>query len=277
MSAPSVIDGAWDSPDGGRIAYRIWRPATARGLIVVVHGFGEHGGRYAPVAEQFAAGRLAVAVPDLPGHGRSGGARGDIADVPASVRHLEQLSASVFLPAAGQTTYCVYGHSFGGLVAIHWGMDAPAGLRRVIAQSPLLETAFPIPAWKVAVSHVAATLMPLLRVAMDLDATALSHDPEVVQAYRDDPLVHNRMSVRCYRSMVTMRDGLIAHPERLRVPTLLLVGAEDRIVSVPRAQRWFTQLECEKRVRVFAGAFHELHHEPARDDVLDEVIAWAGS
>ncbi len=270
-----VTEGIWESsPAGHRMSYRIWKPSVIHGVLVIVHGFGEHGGRYASVAEALAAVGLCVAVPDLYGHGRSSGARGDIADVPSCVRSLEALTTQVVLPQAGQQEYAVFGHSFGGLAAICWGMDAPAGLRRLIIQSPLLQVAFPIPQWKERLSRLVMACWPSCPFAMNLDVTALSHDAVVVDAYRKDPLVHNTMSARCYWSLVNTCRQVLAHPERVRIPTLLLYGTADRIISVAAAQRWFETLTCDKQCVAFPGAYHELHHEPIRQEIVQRIATW---
>ncbi|MBI4341394.1 MAG: alpha/beta fold hydrolase [Candidatus Omnitrophica bacterium] len=271
-----VIEGVWDAPSiGQRISYRLWKPPQARSTLVIIHGFGEHGGRYADVADALAAEGLCVAAPDLCGHGRSSGARGDIGDIPSCVDALEALTRQVLLPQTGHQQYALFGHSFGGLAAIWWAMSQPAGLRRLIVQSPLLETAFTIPAWKKRLSRLVMACWPAFGLSMNLETSALSHDPAVVDAYRQDPLVHNTMSARCYWSLIRTRDEAQAHPERVRVPTLLLYGTADRIVSTAVAQRWFDQLACDKQCVVFPDAYHELHHEPVRPEVLRRIAAWS--
>ena len=110
---------------------------------------------------------------------------------------------------------------------------------------------------------------------MDLDAEMLSHDSAVAQAYRTDPLVHNAMSARSHRSILQTRDEAFARAGELQVPVLLLCGSADRIVSVEAAQRWFGLLRGERRCVVFPDAYHELHHETVRDDVLRLIGDWA--
>lgn len=256
------------------IHYRFWKPRQAQGLLVVIHGFAEHGGRYLPVAEHLAGQGFCVAVADLPGHGLSSGSRGDIPDVASGTALFTTLTEQVFLPSSGQSAYSLYGHSFGGLFAIRWAMNNPKRLKQLVVQSPLLETAFHIPTLKKVLARLVSFCYPATTFTMDLDAKALSHDPAIVEQYRKDPLVHNKMTARCYWSILATRDVIMANPKGITQPTLLLYGTEDRVVDVGYAQRWFDSLSCKKQCRIFPGAFHELHHEPVRGEVLEAVASW---
>ena len=271
----AVDEGSWSEPSSKRsLAYRIWRPSALKALVVIVHGFGEHGGRYATLAQALARQGLCVAIPDLWAHGRSGGRRGDIGSVDQVARDCQALTEQCVLPATGQRRYAVFGHSFGGLVAILWALQQPAALDRLVVQSPLLEVGFPIPRWKTAAAWILATCWPSFALSMDLDTAALSRDPIVGQAYRADPLVHNRMSAGAYCSLLRARDEALRRAAELRVPTLVLCGSADRIIAVDVARRWFEQLCCEKRLVMFPEGYHELHQDLVKDEVERTIAAW---
>lgn len=275
MSSVSYTEGSWEEPSARlRWHYYFWQPTTARTLLVIVHGFGEHGGRYHAVAEELARQEICVVVPDLCGHGRSSGGRGDIRGVAYCASSLNRMTDEVFLTASGQSQYALFGHSFGGLVAMRWALEAPSKLRRMVIQSPLLEAGFPIPRWKMTIAALLARWMPACSLSTNLDANGISHDSAAVQAYRTDPLVHNRMSARSYQSILKTRDEAFARAASISVPTLLLYGTGDRIVSIAEAQRWFDRLTCEKRCVAFPESYHELHHEPVRGEVLRLIREW---
>ncbi len=273
--AVSSQEGSWTEASTGRTyAYRLWKPSTTQALLVLLHGFGEHSGRYHQLATSLAERGICVAAPDLWGHGRSGGARGDLGDVTRCVNDLATLTRDTFLSESGQARYALFGHSFGGLAAICWTLNEPHALRCLIAQSPLLEVGFPVPIWKRVAAAVLATSWPTYSLSTDLDVGALSHDPAVVQAYRVDPLVHNKMSARTYRSILHVRDDAARRAHQSHVPTLLLCGGGDRIISLKAARRWYDSLTCEKRIVEFPNRYHELHHEDVQDQIDGLVQEW---
>ncbi|MBI3321651.1 MAG: lysophospholipase [Candidatus Omnitrophica bacterium] len=275
MSEVSCQEGTWIEPSSKRsYHYRWWRGLSAQKLVVILHGFGEHSGRYHSFACALAEEGMNVAAPDWWAHGLSGGKRGDLGEVVEDVRRIWRMIDEVFLPKSGQGLYVLFGHSFGGLGAILLALNHPLKLQRLIVQSPLLEVGFPLPQWKAAMAALLFRCWPTVSLSMQLDASALSHDPRVVEAYRTDPLVHGFMSARTYRAILQARNDVLKRTAPLAVPTLLLCGLADRIISVEVAQRWFDQLACKKRRVIFPDAAHELHHEPIRTDVIRLVREW---
>jgi alpha-beta hydrolase superfamily lysophospholipase len=275
MRELSCRESLWCDPSSNRkLAYRLWQGPTSQALVVILHGFGEHGGRYQALAQALAVLGVCVAAPDLWGHGRSGGKRGDIESVARCAEDIRRLIERVLLPASAQSAYAMFGHSFGGLVAIHHAMSAPPGLRRLVVQSPFLGVDFPIPTWKQIVARVLAYCLPTYSLPMNLDVSALSRDPRIIEAYRADPLVHNQISARSYRSIVAAQDEAMARAGDLKVPVFLMCGGEDRIVSVALAEQWFRGLRCQKRFIKFPGCYHELHHEPVREEVFRLIVEW---
>ncbi len=276
MSEAAYSERYWTEPASGRrYFYRLWRPAGARALLVIVHGFGEHGGRYVATAQRLAQAGLDVAVPDLWGHGRSGGVRGDLDDLFTCVGHLRGLTDEALLPETGRSRHALFGHSFGGLMAIVWALESPARVTWLTAQSPLLEVGFPLPRWKVAMARWLAPYWPAFRVPLQLDLRYLSHDPGVVQAYRADRLVHSLISLRTYWALLRARDWVLRRAEDLRVPLLLLCGGDDQIISIRHVQEWAARVRCDKREVMFSGMYHELHHEAVADEAIRLVAEWS--
>ena len=275
MSGVACADGTWQDPlIGRRFAYRLWQPPSPRALLVLIHGFGEHGGRYHPFASALAERGIFVAAPDLWGHGRSEGQRGDVAQMDDYLRQVTMMADQVFRPASSQAQYTLFGHSVGGLVAILLAMGHPPALARAVIQSPLLEVGFPVPWWKKAAATVFARAWPTFPFSMNLDVGALTHDPAVIRAYQQDPLVHNAMSARTYRAIRDAQRQALAGAAAVRAPILLLCGAQDRIVAVEAAQRWWDRLSCEKRRVTFPDCYHELHHEAVQEEVLRLTLNW---
>ena len=274
----SLIEGQWVEPASGRrLAYRLWQPPQPQVLVVVVHGFAEHGGRYAAMAEALAARGIAVGVQDLWGHGRSGGSRGELGRLEDCARDLQGMTEAVLLPRSGAGRYAVFGHSFGGMAAIVWALQAPGAFQRMVLQSPLIDTGFQPPRWKTWLAGWLAGWWPRFQFYLDLDARALSHDPAVVRAYREDPLVHNAMSAGTYQSIKAWQRRILARPGDVRPAVLLLYGTGDRVVSIETAKQWYEGVVSEKRSVIFPDYFHELHHEAVRDDIIRLVADWVAA
>ena len=266
----------WVEPDSGRrLFFRLWQPPKPRTLLVLAHGFAEHGGRYLPVAQALSTRGLAVAVPDLWGHGRSGGRRGDASSVVQYVEDLRRMTRDVFMPSAQAQRLAVYGHSFGGLLALQWALRDPGAVSRLIVQSPLLALGFPVPAWKHATAEWLARYWPTASIPIGLDPRWLSRNPEVVRAYQRDPYVHRQVSARLYHDMLQAGSWVAERAEALAVPTLVLYGEADRVVSTDAVRGWARRLRSPHETVAIPDAFHELHHEPIADTIIQRIAEWA--
>lgn len=257
-----------------KLFYRLWEPLQCHALVIIIHGFGEHSGRYAALAQALAQHGLGVACPDLWGHGRSDGRRGDIGSFAQYLEDLDALTSQVFLARFSQRPVAVFGHSFGGLVAIHWALRSPDLLRCLILQSPLLEVGFPVPKWKERLIGFLGRLWQGFPLPIGLDPVWLSHDATVVQQYRQDPLVHSRISARGHRALQGAMRQALDQAKDVSLPTLLLYGGADRVVSVKACQAFFERLACEKRAVDFPDCYHELHHEAVQPRVVELVSEW---
>ena len=251
-----------------------WTVADPVGAVVLVHGAHEHSGRYAHVAGRLAAAGYAVHALDHPGHGRSPGRRGNIGSMAATVAGVDELVRDAGEQHPGVPLF-VYGHSLGGLIALQYLTGTPgARVAGAVISAAALDTS--------TANAVQRTVAPLLsRVLPDLgvlqlDAEAVSRDPEVVRAYRTDPLNHTgRMVARTGAELMTTA---LAMPQRLpslTVPLLVLHGTADRLVppaasEVVRAYAGSADLT----VRTYEGLYHEPHNEPEQQEVLDDVVAW---
>jgi alpha-beta hydrolase superfamily lysophospholipase len=263
----------WTAADGTRLALRRARPAgSARGTLILLHGFGDHSGRYAEVAAWLVERGLAVYAIDQRGHGRSPGKRGHIsrfAQFLSDVAALRKLAAG---DDAGPQL--LLGHSFGGCVALRYLETAPEGLAGAIVSSPFLAVAMPVPRWKRVLAMAVGEVLPALPVATGLDVAHLSTDPAVGQAAKSDPLYHRVMTPRAYREVVAAQAAVTAEGDHIRVPVLFLLAGDDRIVSRPVAERFARGLSGDVTVRVYDGFYHEVFNEPHRARVFRDVEAW---
>jgi acylglycerol lipase len=275
------FDFTRQTTDGLSLYFQGWEPESRPGAVVcLVHGLGEHSGRYAYVAAALNQAGYALLGFDLRGHGRSGGSRGHSPTRTAMLDDVDQLLVEAAARYSGRPRF-LYGHSLGGgLVLCHAlrccspeGRD-PRDVAGVIATGPTLRTAFAPPAWKQAVGKVTYNLLPAMSMPNGLDRSALSRDPQVVERYSNDPLVHDRVSARL--GMDLLRDGecALARSAQFPVPLLLMHGSADRITS-PEASREFAQRSDGKcTLKVWDGLYHEIHNEPEKEQVLEYMIRW---
>lgn len=252
-------------------------PGPAKGTVQLVHGLGEHVGRYEWLARQLNALGWHVAGHDHRGHGRSAGRRGLVADSHALLSDLALVHDAV----KGEGRHVLLGHSLGGLVAARFVAEALAGapapwsrpVDRLVLSSPALQIG--MTGGQRALLAVAGTVMPRLAVNNGLKPAWISRDPAVVQAYVADPLVHDRITPRLVRFMLDAGERVKAAAPRWRTPTLLLWAGADRCV-LPAGSEAFAAAAPAGVVtaRAFPGLAHEIFNEPEREQVFSVLRAW---
>jgi len=267
--------------DGCRLHLRHWPAAgPAHGTVQIVHGLGEHIGRYTAVAHALNAAGWHVAGHDQRGHGRSDGPRGA---VPAGPGLLSDLAAAIdhVGTTRGHGRHVLLGHSMGGLVAARFVAEgtlaAPAGWARavdgLVLSSPALDAGMsPV---QQALLALLGPLAPGLRLGNGLKPGWISRDPAVVQAYTADPLVHDRITPRLVRFIVDGGAFVQAHAARWHVPTMLMWAGADRCVA-PRGSALFAAAAPESLLtaQAFPALAHEIFNEPEREQVLQHLTRW---
>jgi alpha-beta hydrolase superfamily lysophospholipase len=267
--------------DGLMLARRDWPLASARGTIVIVHGLGEHIGRYAHVAARLNASGWNVVGYDQRGHGTSPGERGRLAADDDLLADLAALVDDVQRERSDRGPLVLLGHSLGGLVAARFVAGAlesprPAWQRDVdalVLSSPALDVGMTL-AQRALLATLGAAA-PNLAVANGLDPNGISREPAVVAAYRADSRVHDRIAPRLGRFIADAGPAVRALAPRWRVPTLLLYAGSDRLV-LPAGSAAFAVAAPAGVVtaREFPTLFHEIFNEPERDEVLSVLTAW---
>jgi alpha-beta hydrolase superfamily lysophospholipase len=275
MDARAATLSPFTASDGENIAVRDWPLPPGmplRGVVVIVHGLGEHAGRYARLAEHLNTWGFAVRGYDQFGHGESSGARGGL---PGPLRLLEDLVdvvESTRQRTSERVPLIVLGHSLGGLVvaaAVARGM----GVDALVLSSPAFGARLSV-VQKLLLS-IMPRLAPGLAVANGLDPALLSHDAKVVAAYRADPLVHDRISGRLARFITATGPQVLARAADWPVPTLLMYAGDDRLVD-PEGSRAFAAAAPPGLVtsRGFDGLYHELFNEADSRPVYALLMQW---
>ncbi len=254
--------------------YQRWRPDEApKAVLAVVHGFGEHSGRYGNVVDWLVPKGYAVYAFDQRGHGRSPGQRGYVesfADVRADVRAFldrvrrEAPDLSVFL----------VGHSQGGLTVLNYALHDPSGLAGVVASGPVLTQPDVSPVLLL-LSRLLSRVWPTFSLEVGLEAAALSRDPAVVRAYQDDPLVHGKGTPRLGTEIMAAADWTQAHASDWSLPLLLVHGGADRLSPPEASRRFFENVTFPDKKRIeYEGYYHEVFNDVGKEQVLAGVEAW---
>lgn len=270
---------AWLNRDGRKIFAQYWQPeGKTRGNVVLVHGLGEHSGRYRHIADAFTRAGYALFAMDLPGHGRSEGPRG-FASFDEIMLDIDRLrtEASSRNPGPDGTILpqFLYGHSMGGAVILYYTLKRRPDVLGVISSSPGLAPGFKVPGAKVLLAKLMARLMPSFAMANGLDRQNLSRDPQVVADYGSDPLVHDRISALLGLDVLTRGEWITDSAGEFPVPLLLVQGSLDHLVS-PEATARFAQVVPPDRLtyKVWEGFYHETHNEPEKQMVVQFMLDW---
>jgi alpha-beta hydrolase superfamily lysophospholipase len=275
---------ALHTDDGVPLHVRHWNTrGPSFGTVILVHGLGEHLGRYETLATDINAAGWHVCAYDHRGHGASGGARGRIPRDDSLLRDLSRVVDQVHEFREGNVV--LLGHSMGGAVAARFvaqGMaqdrGVPSWYRRVdglMLSSPALDLGLKAP--QRALLALMGSLAPDTAVNNGLDPEWISTDPKVVAAYRKDPLVHDRVTPRLVRFMLDSGTMVREHAAVWSVPTLLMWGENDRCVA-PRGSAEFAGDAPPSFVAAqsFPGFAHEIFNEPGRDRPLATMARWLG-
>ncbi len=261
--------------DGVPLFVRTWTPAdgaTVRGVVHFVHGLGEHGGRYARLAEVVTgAGFVAVAA-DHRGHGRSGGLRGHVDGWDQYVQDVAAVRADA-RERHGDVPLFEYGHSMGGLITLYGNLTTETGAAGLVISNPNLGVAFEPPKIKVAAGRLLAKLLPRLRLDNELKTEHVSRIEEEVEKYKADPLVHRLISTRWFTSMEAAQEATNGRGADLKLPSLWLVGTGDRICDASKALA-FAADAADVEVLKFEGAYHEPHNDLCAEELEQGVVAW---
>ena len=252
-----------------------WLPPQARASVVIAHGLGEHGGRYAHVAEALGAVGCAVHALDHRGHGRSGGPRAFVDRWTHIVADLDQFIDRVRQAAPSQPLFLL-GHSMGGAMALASALGRPEPLTGLILSGPAvdLEGAPPLARWLGKLLSVLAPRLGMLAV----DPSLISRDPQAVAAYVADPLnFHGKVPARTIGEMVRFAEALPPRLPTLRLPLLALHGGADKLAG-PAGSRWVVERasSTDKTLKVYEGLYHEIFNERAadRERVIGDLCTW---
>lgn len=267
----SYFDGA----EGMSLYTQCWLPEnTTRAVIAIVHGIGEHSGRYMNVVDYVVPNQIGVYGYDLRGHGKSPGQRGHIdswkqyrIDLMNFLRMIksQQMGCPIFL----------MGHSLGALIVLDLILAENEELAGAIICGAPIEPVGVAKPYLVALARLLSRVYPRFSVGLGLDQDALSRDPAVVRAYKADPLVHGKVSTRWGTESLSAVASVKMQVEDINIPILIIHGEADRIHTAEGTRKFFDQIRFhDKEIRVYPGGYHEVHNDLDYQEMLSDLLDW---
>ena len=271
-----TFEWTYQSSDGEEMFARGWTPpGKPKAIITLIHGHGEHTGRYAHVGSALAENGYALLGFDLRGNGKSGGKRGHTPSYSALLDDISAFLRQMEVKYPGLPRF-LYGHSLGGNLVLNYTLRNKPKLHGVIATGPWLKLAFNPPAPKVMLGKLMNNLAPGFTQASGLETRALSHDDAVVSAYENDPLVHDKISARLFISIYESGLWALEHAAEFPIPLLLMHGSADRVTSCEASKEFAEKAGSKATFKMWDGLFHEIHNEPEKAKVIQVMLDWLG-
>ena len=264
----------WKTRDKKLLHATSWKPdKEANKTILMVHGLGEHCGRYERWAGMFVEKGFNFLCFDLRGHGKSSGKRGYARSIDSLLDDIDlaiQKSKRLFK----DSKLILYGHSMGGNLVLNHVIRRNYPVVALIVTSPWLKMAKEPSQPVISLTKFLSKVMPSVTFPNGLDLEHISHDPEIVRSYANDPLNHNKVSARLFTEMYQGGYHALRNVYKINYPFLLMHGTEDRITS-PRASENYVMNTCSRtQLKLWEGQYHELHNELIYQEVFDYIIDW---
>jgi acylglycerol lipase len=269
--------GTFKNDDGTDIYYHCWLPKSeAKAVLLIVHGLGEHIGRYMNPVNYFVPKGFAVCGFDHPGHGRSGGEREVINSFDDFIHTLSIFQKMVEGWHSDKPLFLV-GHSMGGLIAAYYLVDNQSAFKGAVLSSPLFKTNVPVATiiFEKIMGNIILSLAPKAGI-MKIDGSGVSSDKQVVREYFNDPLVfHGRTPARLAIELLRKTRDIAKVAEKITLPVIVVQAEIDRLLDPKGAQIFYDKAGSkDKTLKVYKGFYHEVFNEPGKDLVFGDIEKW---
>ena len=275
VEGAEATEGLLLSSDQTKLAFRAWPqdPRTADITFAVIHGLGEHSGRYQRFANGMARFGMATYAMDLRGHGKSDGQRGHLDDWSQFVDDATQFVNHVERQAKGEVV--PVGHSFGGVVVLSMALAGKlTNSRRFVLSSPALKLKASVPAWKTTLARLVSSVAPKVAMSNEVDPATVSRIPSVVDAYRTDPLVHGKISARLYTEWQKAAATDLQRAAEITLPFLILAGTADRLIDPQGSKELHASTPNLSDLHMLEGRYHEPFNDLDSEEVFDIIATW---
>jgi alpha-beta hydrolase superfamily lysophospholipase len=276
-----LTESSIQTSDGLKYHYRVYKPSSGKSnkVLVVHHGFGEHGGRYENLVATLSGSGYTIYIPDARGHGKSDGPRGFTPQFESFCEDLDRL-VDLALKENKLSHVTLLAHSMGSLVAVNYAKKASRHQKLnalVLSGIPLKVKTDPVMEVKKFFAGFLSAVTPALAIPAGLNINFLSHDAEVVTAYANDPLVHGSATAYLGNYLLKAEENVLPGAEYIQVPVLIFHGEEDNIALKDGSEILYQRIGSkDKTLKIFPGLFHETMNEEGekKTEVLNLVKDW---
>ncbi len=254
---------------------RYWQGKETKGVVVLVHGMGEHSNRYKHVAKKLTENDFAVVAFDHFGHGKTEGKRGHNPNFEAVLDSISKTIAKA-TELYPEKPIFLYGHSMGGNAVINYTLRKKHSLKGVVATSPFLKLAFQPPKIKLAAGKILQKIAPSITLSNELNVNHISRDQTEVEKYKNDDLVHDKISPNFSLTFIETGNWAIENAPKLQTPMYLLHGTDDKIIDYKGTEEFANNSEFAS-LKLYEGGYHELHNDLCKEEMLQDVVNWLNS
>ncbi len=268
-------EGFLNSADHLRLFWQRYTPKDARATVLVLHGGGDHSGRYPALTDALVRAGLQVALVDLRGHGQSDGRRWHVDTFQDNVADLDAFVAKLSQDGVARDRLLLLGHSHGALVAAAWGLTRGRHVDGFVFSSPFFKLAFPPPLLKLLAAKTVGRLVPFMAVPAGFEMSDLTTDEEMQRWTYRDPLYGRKTTPGWFEAATSAQREVLRRAPEFRAPLLVLAAGDDHIADVSAARAFVDAAgSADKRLVVYDGFRHELFNEVRRSEPIGEAVAW---
>jgi acylglycerol lipase len=271
-------EGEFAGHGGLRLFWQAWLPeGDSRAIMIVAHGYAEHGGRYGNLVDRLVPRGIAVYALDQRGHGRSEGPRGHVGRFAEFVADLHSFRVRIEEEERGKPLFLL-GHSMGGLVAVRYLLSHSSGIAGAILSSPAFGIVNEPPRLQQWLGRILSWVAPRTSFEGNVDPQFLSRDQSVGRAYAADPLVHRRATARFFTEFKWAMRNARERAAEIRVPILILQAGDDRLVQPAATEAFAAEVGSDhKELHVYPELYHEIFNETANEAVFADLDRWLGT
>lgn len=271
---PVSTTGTFQTPDGLDLFFRCVRHEHPTAVLIFIHGMAEHTGRYQYPLTYFSERNYTIYAMDLRGHGESSGLRVYAESMDQLVEDVDLFVSQVIENEPKKKVFLI-GHSFGGQLVLNYISRHPKGVSGFLVSSPNIRLRVKVPFWKLCLAPVLSRFLPKLTMGNEIDPALVSHDPQVVEAYRRDKKVIKKITTRLADIVLSDHQHIMSLAPSIKTPAFLMHAGADRICDPQGTENFFNRMKVkDKTLKIYPDFYHELFNELDRETVFADMERW---